>query len=162
MNDFREAVQDFLAQRRIAVAGVSRRGDVAANVIYRKLRGAGYEAFAVNPNAEEVEGDRCYPSLAAIPGGVDAVVVATHPDVAPEVVRACAALGIRRAWMHRSFGTGSASDEAIRLGRQLGLALIPGGCPMMHVEPVDLAHRCIRGWLALTGKLPAPSRAVEA
>ena len=73
----KEAVEDFLAQKRIAVAGVSRNGSQPANFIYRKLRGAGYQVFAVNPSAKELEGDRCYPDLASIPETVDGIVIAT-------------------------------------------------------------------------------------
>ena len=146
MVTLQDAARDFLAQRRIAVAGVSRKGDAAANGIYRKLRGAGYAVFAVTPNAGQVEGDPCFPSLGAIPGGVDAVVVATHPDQSPAVVREAAALGVRRVWLHRGIGAGSVSDEAVALGRALGLEMIPGSCPMMFLEPVDVAHRCAR-WL---------------
>ena len=82
------AIDDFLAQKRIAVAGVSREagGKHGGNVIYQRLRERGYQVFAVNPNADTVEGDPCYRSLAAIPGGVDAVVIATTPSVAPSVV----------------------------------------------------------------------------
>ena len=78
---------DFLAQERIAVAGVSRRGDVAANFIYRKLRGTGRAVFAVNPNADRVQGDRCYHDLSSIPSGVGAVVIATPPRAASGLVR---------------------------------------------------------------------------
>ncbi len=148
------AVRDFLEQKRIAVAGVSRSKNQAANAIYRKLRATDYEVFAVNPKTETVEGDSCYPRLAAIPGNVDAVVIATCPEAAPEVVRECAELGIERVWMHRSFGRGSVSDEAVRLCEEHGIRVIPGGCPMMFCAPVDPAHRCMRWFLKLTGGLP--------
>ncbi len=151
---FEEAVRDFLAQKRIAVAGVSRSANEAANLIYRKLRDSGYRVFAVNPRAESVEGDDCYPRLAAIPGGVDAVVIATHPAVAPAVVHECVDQGIGRVWMHRSFGQGSVSDEALALCREHGIRVIPGGCPLMFCSPVDVGHRCMRWWLRLTGSLP--------
>lgn len=82
-----EQVEDFLGRKRIAVAGVSRNTGEAANAIYRKLRDVGYEVFATNPNASEVEGVRCYPDLAAVPGELDAVVIATRPDVSADVVR---------------------------------------------------------------------------
>ncbi|MHC4550463.1 MAG: CoA-binding protein [Planctomycetota bacterium] len=154
MATLQEVVDDFLAQKRIAVAGVSRRKHEAANAVYRKLRGAGYEVFPVNPNAAEVEGDRCYPDLASIPGGVDAVVAATAPAVTERIVRDCAALGIARVWMHRSFGRGSVSPAAVDLGREQGVTVIPGGCPMMFVKPVDLAHRCLCWVLRVTGGLP--------
>lgn len=150
-----EAVQGFLACERVAVAGVSRTDvNEAANLIYRKLRDGGYAVFAVNPHADTVEGDDCYPSLAAIPDGVDAVVVGTHPDVTTEVARECVELGIRHVWMHRSFGQGSVSQEAVDLCRENGIRVIPGGCPMMFLAPVDFGHRCMRWFLGLTGKLP--------
>lgn len=153
-DNWNDAISDFLAQQRIAVVGVSRTGTEAANVIYRKLRDRGYEVFAVNPNAERLEGAECYPDLAAIPGGVDAVVAATHPKVTLEVVRQCGDLGIRRLWMHRSFGSGSVSPEALALCRDRGIEVIPGGCPMMFIAPVDLGHKCMRWFLRLTGGMP--------
>ena len=149
------AVDDFLAQRRIAVVGVSRSPNQAANAIYRKLRDGGHEVFAVNPAATgTLEGDRAYPALDAIQGGVDAVVVATHPDVSKRVVLDCATLGIRRVWLHRSFGEGSVSEAAVESGRKAGLTIIPGACPMMFAQPVDLGHRCIRWLLKATRGLP--------
>ena len=157
MSTLYEAAREFLGQKRIAVAGVSRRGDLPANAIYKKLRGAGHEVFAVNPNADEVEGDKSYPNLAAIPGGVDGLVIATHPAVAVELVRECGELGIGRVWMHRSLGTGSVSEDAVRLCRELGIAVIPGSCPMMFCEPVDVAHKCLRWFLRVSGKQAAPT-----
>jgi hypothetical protein len=156
MATLQKTVSDFLAQRRIAVAGVSRSSDAAANLIYRKLRDAGYTVFAVNPKASTVEGDPCYPDLASLPERPDGLVIATPPNAAPALVQACADLGIPRVWMHRSFGTGSVSDEATALGRQLGLTVIPGACPMMFLDPVDGGHTCIRWLLKWTGGLPDP------
>src|SRR5574341_2279779 len=96
-----QAAEEFLSERRIAVTGVSRapKGH-GSNVVYQRLRQRGYEVFAVNPNADEVEGDRCYHDLASIPGGVRAVVIGTKPETAVETMRECLDLGIRRVWMH--------------------------------------------------------------
>lgn len=149
-----EAAQDFLAQKRIAVVGVSRSSNMAANFIFKKLRSAGHEVFPVNRNAAQVEGTTAYPDLQSIPSGVDAVVVATPPSAAESVVRECGRLGISRVWLHRSFGQGSASDAAVRAASELQLTLIPAGCPMMFCAPVDPAHRCFRWLLKLTGTLP--------
>jgi predicted CoA-binding protein len=154
MESLREAARDFLAHRRVAVVGVSRGGDTAANVIYRRMRRDGYEVFAVNPNATEVEGDPCWPALDALPDGVETVVVGTPPDAAAEVVAACARAGVRRVWLHRSFGTGSVDPAAVELARRHGMAVLAGGCPMMYLDPVDPAHRCFRWLLGATGKLP--------
>jgi len=152
----RAAVTDFLAQQRIAVAGVSRNSGQPANLIYRRLRDAGYEVYAVNPAAREVEGDPCYPDLAALPVRPDGVVAATPPAATEALAVACADLGIPRLWMHRGMGPGSFSEAAVEMCRQRGVNAIPGACPMMYLEPVDPVHRCFRGWKALTGALPEP------
>lgn len=155
MSTLKAAAAEFLAQRRIAVAGVSRETPDAANHIYRKLRAQGYEVFAVNPNAERVEGDVCYPTLASIPGAVDAVVIGTHPQVAASIVEECASLGIGRVWLHRGPGGGSWSEDAVRLCRERGIQLIDGACPMMFLAPVDFPHRCMCWVLGAFGKLPS-------
>lgn len=149
-----QRVAEFLRGRRIAVAGVSRRGSQAANAVYRKLRDAGYETFPVNPHASEVEGVVAYRDLASIPGPLDGVVVATSPDVSPEVVRQAAERGVSQVWFHRSFGRGSVSEEAVRECEERGIASIVGGCPVMYCEPVDLGHRCMRWWLRRKGRVP--------
>lgn len=149
-----QGVAQFLGRKRIAVAGVSRTAGEAANAVYRKLRGAGYEVFPTNPNATEVEGTRCYPDLASIIGGVDAVVIATRPDVAVDVVRQCSQLGIDLVWFHRSFGAGSVSQEAVRECTARGITCIVGGCPLMYCKPVDFGHRCMRWLLDRQGRLP--------
>ena len=153
MSKVPEAVQEFLAARRIAVAGVSRDPRQPANLIFRRLRETGHEVVAVNPAAAEVEGQRCWPDLASVPGEVEAVVVATPPSASVDVVRACAERGIRRVWMHRSFGEGSVSAEAASLCREHGIQLIAGGCPMMYCGKVDVGHRCMRWILDLRGRI---------
>ncbi len=150
-----DAAQDFLAQPRVAVVGVSRRPGHVTNYVFKKLRAAGREVIPVNPAASEIEGVRCYPDLRSIPGTVSAVLVITPPHAAASVVRECVDLGIKRVWLHRSLGVGSAPEEAVRIAREGQLRLIPSGCPMMFCEPVDVAHRCFRWCLQLTRRLPA-------
>lgn len=147
-------VARFLEARRIAVAGVSREGNLPANAIFRRLREAGHAVVPVNPNAAEVEGVPCYPNLAAIPGPVDGLVIAAHPDVAAGLVEQAAARGVTRVWFHRSFGSGSVSDAALKACAEAGLDPVVGGCPLMYVTP-DVAHRCLRWWLGLTKRVPA-------
>lgn len=151
-----EAATGFLAKRRIAVTGVSRdpKGH-GSNIVYQRLRQRGYEVFAVNPNADEVEGDPCYPDLASIPGGVDAVVVGTRPETAEATMRECADLGIRHVWMHRGFGEGSVSHAAAEYGRGRGISVIDGGCPLMFDPTADFGHKAMRLILKLTGNVPS-------
>jgi predicted CoA-binding protein len=97
-------VQDFLGQKRIAVAGVSRdKGQhPVGNLIYDRLKRTGHDVFAVNPHMQTFEGDRCYPNLQSIPGGVDGVVIITRPETTGRIVRDCNDAGVRRVWMHQS------------------------------------------------------------
>jgi predicted CoA-binding protein len=149
-----ESVATFLRGRRIAVAGVSRQPGQAANAVFRKLRTAGYEVFPINPKASEVEGALCYNAVSAVPGHLDGVVIATPPDVSIDIVRQCGDDGVRRVWFHRSFGTRSVSEQAVRECDTRGIDCIVGGCPLMFCEPVDVGHRCMRCWLQWQGRVP--------
>jgi predicted CoA-binding protein len=150
-------VDDFLAQNRIAVAGVSRDHShhPVGNLIYHRLKNTGHEVFAVNPHMATFEGERCYPDLQSIPGGVDGVVIVTRPDVTERLVQDCHDAGVCRVWIHKSMGKGSSvSAKAVEYCRQHEIDVIPGACPMMYGEGADLGHRCMRVILKLTGGLP--------
>ncbi len=155
MTATKDAATRFLSHSRIAVTGVSRTPQShGGNIVYKRLRERGYDVFPVNPNAEQVEGDRCYPTVGAIPGGVEAVVVATRPEVAEETIRECVRLGITEVWMHRSFGAGSVSTTAADYGRAHGVTVIDGGCPLMFEPASDGAHRFLRVVCTLAGTVP--------
>ena len=155
MQSVREAATEFLAHKRVAVTGVSRTPKThGSNTVYQRLRDRGYEVFAVNPNAEEVEGDRCYHDLRSIPGGVEAVVIATRPQTAEQTMRECADLGIKHVWMHRGPGPGSVSEAATDYGRQHGIAVIDGGCPCMFGPTADFGHKAMRAVLTIPGNVP--------
>ena len=150
-----QAAEKFLACRRIAVTGVSRDpANHGSNVVYKRLRERGYAVYAVNPNAETVEGDPSYPDLEHVPGGVDAVVIGTRADRAEQTMKECVALGISKVWMHRAFGAGSVSEAATELGRANGVTVIDGGCPCMFRPTDDGAHRVMRVMCTLTGAVP--------
>jgi predicted CoA-binding protein len=155
MLTIKDAAEDFLAHKRIAVTGVSRSPkDHGANFVYRRLRDRGYEVFAVNPNAAEVEGDKAYGNLTSIPGGVEAVVIGTSPEHADETMHECADLGIEQVWMHRSFGGGSVSDTATLYGREHGITVIDGGCPCMFGLTADSGHKVMKVFATLAGNIP--------
>ena len=138
----KQAVSEFLAQKRIAVTGVSRSPkDHGANVVYKRLRDRGYTVFAINPNADSVEGDAAYHDLKSVPGGVEGVVIGTSPDHAEPTMRECVDLGISRVWMHRGPGAGSVSETATRYGRERGVTVIDGGCPLMFGPTADTGHK---------------------
>ena len=155
MEAVKQAATEFLSHKRVAVTGVSRTpGSHGSNVVYQRLKDRGYDVYPVNPNAEEIEGDRCFPDLHAIPGGVEAVVIGTRPDRAQATVEECAELGIKDVWMHRSFGGGSVSDEATVYGREHGMTVIDGGCPLMFEPVSDPGHKVIRAVCRMNRHLP--------
>ena len=155
MTKIKAAATEFLTHKRVAVTGVSREpGSHGSNVVYRRLRDRGYEVFAVNPNADQVEGDPTYHDLRSIPGGVEAVVIGTRPETAEATMRECADLGIEHVWMHRGPGAGSVSMEAAKYGREHGIAVIDGGCPCMFGPTADAGHRAMRFVFTLSGNVP--------
>lgn len=145
MQSINNAALTFLASKRVAITGVSRTPKShGSNFVYQRLRERGYRVFAVNPNATEVEGDRAYPDLKSIPGGVDAVVIGTRPEFAEATMHECADLGISQVWMHWGAGESSVSKAATDFGRKHGITVIDGGCPLMFAPTSDIGHRIIR------------------
>ena len=145
MPTVKEAANEFLAHKRIAVTGVSRSPkEHGSNTVYKRLKDRGYQVFAVNPNTDEVDGDVCYHDLTSIPGGVEAVIIGTAPSRADETMRECADLGIMDVWMHRGPGPGSVSESATEYGRNHGITVIDGGCPCMFGPTADFGHKVMR------------------
>lgn len=144
-------VQDFLAQKKIAVVGVSDQRETGCNLAYRKFKETGYQVAAVNPRLTSFEGDPCYPDLKSIPDRPEAVFILTNPQVTEEVVQQCVELGIPRVWMHCMMGTKpglaanmtSVSQDAVRVCQENGISVIPGSCPNQFLEP-DFGHRMMR------------------
>lgn len=154
MPTLKESAEEFLQLKTIAVAGVSSTKKNAANYIYEKLKKTGYNVFAINPKASEIDGDTCYPSLKSVSIPIEGVVIGTNQKVTLSIVQECAALGIGHAWIHKSLDGGSYSEEAEKFCKENDIKLIPTGCPMMFCKPVDFPHKCIKWILHATGKLP--------
>lgn len=144
-------VQDFLAQKRIAVVGVSDKRETGCNQGYRKFKQAGYAVSAVNPRLTNFEGDPCYPDLKSIPEKPDAVFILANPKVTDAIVQQCVDLGIKHVWMHCMMGTKpglaasmtSVSPEAVQVCRENGITVIPGSCPNQYLKP-DIGHAMMR------------------
>jgi predicted CoA-binding protein len=151
MSKFDTLVQDFLAQKRVAVVGVSDKRETGCNLGYRKFKEAGYAVCAVNPRLTTFEGDPCYPDLKSIPETPEAVFILANPNVTEQIVQQCVELGIKRVWMHCMMGTKpglaagmtSVSQDAVRMCRENGIAVIPGACPNQFLKP-DFGHALMR------------------
>ncbi len=152
--------RDFLAQKKIAVVGVSDKRETGCNLNYQKFKRSGYIVFAVNPHQFTFDGSPCYPDLRSIPDKPDAVFILANPVVTEVIVRQCVDLGIKYVWMHCLMGTkpgltksiSSISQKAVEMCKENGIALIPGSCPNQFLRP-DLGHAIMRGFSRLTGNL---------
>jgi predicted CoA-binding protein len=151
MSPLDQLVKDFLAQRKIAVVGVSNRRETGCNLAYRKFKQAGYVVYPVNPHLASFENDPCYPDLKSLPEVPEAVFILANPLVSEQIVRQCVDLGVKHVWMHCLMGTRpglaanmtSVSQAAVRLCREHGIAVIPGGCPNQFLQP-DFGHALMR------------------
>ena len=155
-------VRDFLAQKRIAVVGVSDKRDTGCGLAYRNFRDNGYRVYAINPRISTYEGAPCYPDLKSIPEKPDAVFILASPKVTDQIVQQCVELGIKHVWMHCMMGTKpglaagmtSVSREAVELCKANGIAVIPGACPNQFLKP-DFGHAAMRGLWRMLGFMPA-------
>jgi predicted CoA-binding protein len=134
-------IQDFLAQKRIAVVGVSRDPRNFSRGLFRTLRERGYDAVAVNPDLESIDDAPCFATLDEINPPVDGVLAMTSPTVTDEVVRQCAQLGIPRVWMYRAGGDGAVSPQAVEFCEEHGIKVVPGECPYMFFSHSGWFHR---------------------
>jgi predicted CoA-binding protein len=134
----------FLSAGRIAVVGASDEPKNFGRAIAAALRDHGIDTVAVHPKATSVAGVPCYRSVAAVPGRVDGVIVMVPSESAAGVVRACVDRGVPRVWLFKGAGPGAVSDEAVQLCRDHDIAVIPGACPLMFLEPVRGVHKVHR------------------
>jgi predicted CoA-binding protein len=151
-------VQNFLAQKKIAVVGVSDKRDTGCNLTYKKFKETGYQVSAVNPRISSFEGDPCYADLKSIPEKPDAVFILASPKVTEQIVQQCVDLQIKYVWMHCMMGTKpglvasmtSVSQSAVEMCRANGIEVIPGACPNQFLNP-DGGHKFMRGMWKLFG-----------
>ena len=160
MAEIDRMVESFLAQKKIAVVGVSETRDTGCNLNYQKFKDAGYTVYAINPKTDQFQGDPCYPDLASTPEKPDAVFMMTNPKVTEEIVKQCVDVGVRQVWMHCMMGTKpglvesmtSVSQDAVALCRENGIDVIPGSCPAQFLNP-DFGHKMMRGLWRLMGNM---------
>ena len=141
-------VKEFIKSKRFAVVGVSLDPKKFGNTIYKELKSRGYEVYGVHPSADEIAGERCYASLSALRGRVDAAILCTKPEKVEPLLKDAAEVGIRNVWLQQ----GAESKGAIEAGKNLGLNLVAGQCILMYAEPVKSFHKFHRSVLRLLGR----------
>jgi predicted CoA-binding protein len=155
-----ETVEDFLAQKRIAMVGISREPRDFSVMLFEELCRRGYDVVPVNPNASEVLGRRCFARVQDIQPPVDGALLMTSSGVTEAVVRDCAEAGIQRVWMYRAGGHGAVSPAAVEFCYEHDIQVVPGECPYMFLPAAGL-HR-IHGFIQkIIGRYPRPELWVD-
>jgi predicted CoA-binding protein len=147
----KKLVEDFIAQKKIAIVGVSRKKTKFGNAIYKELKQKGYQVFPINPHIDAFEGDACYPDLYSIPEKVDAVVINVPPVQTEKVVKEAKQAGINRVWLQQ----GSQSEAAVKYCEENRIDCVSNECILMFAQPSAFIHRAHRWVWGVLGKLPA-------
>jgi len=149
-----ECIDDFLAQKRIAMVGISREARSFSVSLYKEFCARGYDVVPVNPKVNEVMGKKCYARVQDIEPPVEGALVMTSAGATEQVVKDCVEAGIRRVWMYRAGGMGAVSEKGIALCREKGIRVVPGECPFMFLPGSGGVHK-VHGWFRkLTGRYP--------
>ena len=150
-----EVIDGFLAQKRLAMIGVSRNPQDFSRALFREFLKRGYDVIPVNPNAAEAEGVKCFARVGEIAPGVDAALLMTSPADSAPMLREAIEAGVRRVWLYRALGKGATHREAVALCRAKGVDLIEGYCPFMFFPETELFHRLHGFFLKLVGRYPS-------
>jgi len=147
----KKSIEDFIAQKKIAVVGVSRKKTKFGNAIYKELKQKGYDVFPINPHITTFEGDACYPDLLSLPEKVDAVIINVPPAQTEKVVREAKQAGINKVWLQQ----GSQSETAVKFCEENGIDCVSNECILMFAQPSAFIHRAHKWIWGVLGKLPA-------
>ncbi len=154
-----KSISDFLAQKKILIAGVSSKKSTPAISIAKKFAESGYNVTLLHPTLTEFKGFQAFSTIDSIPDKPDAAFLFTSPGVTEAVTEECIQSGIPFLWMHNMLGfcankgaslmkdSTSVSAAAVAKAREAGITVITGSCPMQFLEPVDVFHKCIR-WIS--------------
>jgi len=122
-------IEEFLEKSNVfTVVGASRDPSKYGHQVYRDLRAAGYKVYPVNPNADEILGDKCYPNLESLPELPQVVDLVVPPKVTNQIVKDCKKLGINKVWMQ----PGSESETALNFCKQNNIEVVHGVCVMVE------------------------------
>ncbi|MBN1447084.1 MAG: CoA-binding protein [Bacteroidetes bacterium] len=146
----KSSVDAFVAQKTLALAGASRSGKKFGNSVLKELRQKGYTVYPVHPEAETIDGVRCYRSFADLPEEVGGALLVVKPEQTTQLVRDAKEAGIRRVWMQQ----GSQSEDAVQFCRDHGIDVVQKECILMFTEPVNGVHSFHRWLWKVFGKLP--------
>jgi predicted CoA-binding protein len=129
-------IHEFMAPRKMAMAGVSRNPKKFGGAIFKELKDKGFELYPINPNADEIQGVKCYKSVGDLPHDVEHLLIVTPRYETDIVAKAAVNKGIKMVWIQQESDT----PEAVRIIEESGIPLIYKKCIMMFAEPVKSVH----------------------
>ena len=142
-----QQVLEFIQEKNLAIYGVSRSGNKFGNTIANELKQRGYQVSVIHPQADEINGEKCYHSIQEIKDRVNAVLICLPPTKAAEAIREAAQAGIRKIWLQQ----GANGMETAQAAQEMQVSPITGKCILMYAEPVTAYHRWHRGFAKLFG-----------
>lgn len=149
-----DTIEDFLAQKCIAVIGVSRNPNEFSAALFQELQKRGYDMVPVNPKASEVLGLPCFARVQDIQPPVDAALLMTSAKVTDAVIFDCAAAGIPRVWLYSAGNKGAVTEKAVQFCKEHGIQVVPGQCPFMFLPGSGGVHK-FHGFIRkITGRYP--------
>lgn len=146
----RQDIEDFVSQKTLALVGISRARQSFGLIAARELRKKGYRIFFVNPFADNIRGEKCYPRIAALPEKVGGALFLTPPQATGSALREAIEEGVQHLWIQQ----GAESKEAFALCSDDRLRAVSGHCILMFAEPVTSFHRFHRFLKSMFGGLP--------
>ena len=150
----RQAIDEFLAAKSIAVIGASRDKAAYSTALLAELLKHGYDATPVNPNAQEIAGRKCYANVKDVAPRPERALIVLPEDKTEQAVLDCAAAGIKEVWLHRHVGGGVSDTRAIYRAEEQGIHLITGFCMFMFLPRAGWFHKMHGGFMKLVGVYP--------
>ena len=150
MRTSKQSVDSIINQKSFAVFGVSRSGKKFGNAVFTEMKKKGYQVYPINPNANEIDGQKCYSSIKELPEKPDALILSIKPEETEKVVREAVEIGVQNVWMQK----GSESQSAIDYCKQNNINAVYNECVLMFMEPVESFHKFHKLIWKVFGKLP--------
>ena len=131
MKTSKAIIDNFLEPKKMAMAGVSRNTKKFGYAVFKELKDQGYQVFPVNPNADSIEGEKCYHQVSELPEEVDRLFIITPKEETYNAVKQAIDKGIKKIWIQQMAHT----DEAVKLAKENQIELIQKECMFMFANP---------------------------
>lgn len=146
-----DQIQGFLSKENsFALAGVSRNEQKFSTQVFMKLKESGFQVLPVNPNVDELLGEKSFRSVNDLPQTVSHLFIVTPKPETDKVLQEAIDKGIKNVWIQQM----SQTEQSEKLAQENDINLINGECIFMFTEPVKGIHKFHRAIKKFFGALP--------